>query len=152
MLTDLRLVCRFTWWQTSRGDFKQVFSHLEGEHHWAGRICKLPSAHSDLISQQSYWTWLWEQKMKTLLKHCLPVLRLPTAELLQLLGEDAWICFLSKKNEAICLKAGVCISIYTRCVTFLFFNPVLHFKVNLSKLFLVSMVLVPFLISGGYLS
>lgn len=40
MLTDLWLACSFTWWQTSRDDFKQVFSHLVGEHHWTDRICK----------------------------------------------------------------------------------------------------------------
>lgn len=59
----------------------------------------------------------------------------------------------TKNNlEAICLKAGICMSVYTLCVTFLFFNAALHFQVILSKQFLVSLVLVPFLISGGYLS
>lgn len=153
MLTHLGLVCRRTWWQTSRDDFKQASSHL-GEHHWAGRICKLCSAHSSLISQQSYepgcesrrgelcWSIACLFRGFPLLNYCSSWGG----------GGDAWICSLQKNPEAICLKAGICISIYTRCVAFLFCNPLLHFQVILPKLFLVSLVLIQFLISGGYLS
>lgn len=144
MLTDFWLVCRLIWCWNFRDDFKQVFSHLEGEHHWAGRICKLPTVTWSLSrvtepgseSRRGELCWniaslFW---VFPLLNYC------------NSWRKDAWICFLSKKKnlEAICLKAGIGISVYTCCVTFLFFNPVLHFQVILSKQFLMSLVLVSF--------
>lgn len=154
MLTDLWLVCRFTWWQTSRDDFKQVFSLLEGEHHWAGRICKLCSAASDLISQQLLNLAVQRAEDENSVEALPACFEASHFWIIAALGERCMDLFpIKKKNsEAICLKAAVCISIYTHRVTFLFFNPLLHFQVILSKLFLVSLVLDPFLISGGHLS